>query len=472
MASNQANPNTMDFKQTWDNVYQVTHYKAPGYKAIADESIVPKLQEGQQFHRTYTSDVPADDMGGDGGYNTTPITDSDEFITVNKVKQASFSIKKLDEIQAHLPVRIKYARKSMNSLFQQIDGDVFLAAYQGAGSIVDNGSLGGSSGTSIVPTVGNIQNIFGAAETQLRLNNIIYRPEAVFAGSFKLDSVNAMPVAVVSAQVYNVLLLYLGGKTSALGDEVSRNGFIGKFFGFNTFVNNNLAWSARIAIPVQPTDGDVVQLLSGVSIKGVSQTITLTFKTTLGTTSGNVLIGGSAAAATTNLVALLNQPYTATSTKTVPFNKSNGLGDGTGTITVTAMEQRLLSNVVALQTDVNGVAAPSTGTYITLTVGGMGNVPVSATFVSGSNSIPTTTQTQHNIFGVTKSISVVIQRTPMFEILQSNPAANSGNSGRVAKDFVTWVPYGIQVFTDQVPQLIDVQINTATFTSAPVNVFN
>ena len=53
---------------------------------------------------------------------------------------------------------------------------------------------------------------------------------------------------------------------------------------------------------VQPTDGDTV------TINGV----TFTFKTTLGATAGNVLIGGSATNARANLAALIAAPGTTT----------------------------------------------------------------------------------------------------------------------------------------------------------------
>ena len=52
----------------------------------------------------------------------------------------------------------------------------------------------------------------------------------------------------------------------------------------------------------QPADGDPI------TIGGV----TFTFKTVLGATAGNVLIGGSADAARANLAALINAPGTTT----------------------------------------------------------------------------------------------------------------------------------------------------------------
>jgi hypothetical protein len=102
----------------------------------------------------------------------------------------------------------------------------------------------------------------------------------------------------------------------------------------------------------------------------------------------------------------------------------------------------------------------------------MGNVPVGKSMTAGGNIWTTTKQVQHNIFGVNKSISVVIQYGPDFEVLQSNPASGSNNSGRVGWDFVTWFTYGIKVFNDQAPMLVDVQIMTSTFTTAPNATFN
>lgn len=455
-----ANPNTNDFKQTWEDVYQIVHYKTPSYKAIADESIKPMLEKGQIYHRSYDSDFVVENMGGDGGYNNQAWADNDETIQINYVKDVSFYIKKLDKFQAQLPLQIHKATKAMNNLFLQLDADVFGVAYQGAGSVVDDGVLGGTTGNGITLSVGNIMAVFAAAETALRLANVIYDPTATFSGDFKLDRMNSMPVAVVSAQLYSVLLQFLGGKTTVLGDNVSNSGYVGKYFGFNLYVSNNLPWTGQLVLSVNPTAGDTFTLLNGIvnKIGGnlVNQAITFTFRATP-TVAGDVKIASTAALTVANLVAALNAPYTlianTTDTGYFPFVA--------GSLTTT--QNKLLTNMIANNTTL--------ATTLFLQINGQGNVPVTQVMTSGTDVWTAAKQIQHNIFGVNKSISVVIQYGPEFEILQSNPAAGSNNSGRVGWDFVTWFTYGIKVFNDQTPMLVDVQVAANAFTTNPVNTF-
>ena len=453
------NPNTNNFKETWENEYQLTHYKVPAYKAIADESLKPMLEKGQKLHRTYDSDFVTEDMGGDGGYNNQAWTDSDEYIYINYVKDVSFYIKKLDKFQANLPLQIRKARKAMNNLFLQLDGDVLGAAYAGAGSTVDDGSLGGTAGNGIALTTSNVITTFAAAETALRLANVIYDPAASFSGDFKLDREVSMPVAIISPQVYSLLLQYLGGKTTQLGDNVSNSGYVGKYFGFNLFVSNGLPWTGSLVLATNPTAGDTFTLLSGVTQKiggsSVDESLTFTFRASPSAV-GDVVIGTAAQDTVNNLVVALNAPYTlianTATTGYVPYVKAS----------LTPTQQKLLSNLTA---------SNSTTTF-KLQINGMGNIPVGKSMTAGGNIWTTTKQVQHNIFGVNKSISVVIQYGPDFEVLQSNPASGSSNSGRVGWDFVTWFTYGIKVFNDQAPMLVDVQIMTSTFTTAPNATFN
>lgn len=454
-----ANPNTFAFKQTWSDMYQLAHYKRPSYKAIADESIKPKLTKGQVYKREWDTDFIVNDMGGDGGYTDQAFTDTEESLTVNYEKEVSFFIKDLDAFQSSLPTQMRKARKAMNAIFLDIDATVFQLAYQGAGSTVDDGTLSGTSGNGITATVGNIQAIFAAAEQALRLQNVIYDPTAKFDGKFKGDDVENMPVAVISAQMYSILQQYLGAKVTELGDNVSRNGFIGKYFGFNIFCSNNLAWSGNLVLATNPTDGDTFTLLSGVTQSGVSQALTFTFKDTL-TTDGEVHICSTAAKTVTNLVNALNAPYTditeATDAGYQAYSQS----------ALTTTQQKLLNYLTASQTN----PASASGTTLTLVIAGQGNVPVAETLTAAGNIWTAETQVQHNIFGTSNSISVVVQKEPSMDILQANPVANSGNSGRVGKDFVTWTAYGIKVFRDQAPMLVDVQVRTDSFTAAPANV--
>lgn len=422
-----ANPNTMDIKAVWDAVYQMTHWKQPVYKAFADETQTGMLKVGDTIHRTFSSDFSVNDMAGDGGYTTQAVVDTDETLVINKVKEVSFYLKELDEIQAHLPVRMKYAEKAMNRLFLQIDADILGTAYQNATTVIDDGSLGGTTGNGITATIGNIMAMFTAATQALQKQNIIYEPNKKFTGEVKLENVTGMPVSAISPEVYQQIIQFVAGKNSNFGDEVTRNGHAGNFMGFNMFVSNQLGWSGSFALSVAVTDGDTL------TFNGV----TVTFKTALSgsapSTSAEVLIGANAAASNTNLAKM--------------FNNSGTLGTHYWLPTTTSKANLLTKNVTA-------TAAATSTAVIAL---GYGVVVVGQTMTSASNLWTLTKQIQHCLFGVSKSISVVIQKRPTFLI---NPV-----TGKVGKDFITWTAYGMKVFTDQAPMLVDVQVNSSTFSA-------
>lgn len=419
-----ANPNSFSFKQVWDDLYEITHYKLPTYRAIASERIEPMLTKGDTFYREYTSDFYVENLGADGAYTTQGLTDTQESLVVNTEKDVSFYIAKPDLVKQHLPTVVKYGRKAMNRLFLQIDGDVLGAAYAGAGSVIDDGSLGGTSGNGLTVTVGNIQNLFTSAQMQLQLNNVEYGPNEQYSGDVKLDTTRSMAVAIISPQVYQVLLQYLGGKTTLLGDATTKNGFATLFMGFNIFVSNQLGWSGSLAVGATWTTGDTFTI-NGITFKLVTST----------TNPGEITINGATAA---NITAALNAPFTTSATYTA--------------LAGTTAQRKALANLTAT----NNTTAVGVVMY------GFGNVVVSQSATSQLNVWTATAQKQHCLFGVNNSISLVIQQRPEF---LENPV-----SGKVGRDYVTWTMYGVKVFTDQAPMLIDVQINSSAFT-APSNNF-
>lgn len=110
-------------------------------------------------------------------------------------------------------------------------------------------------------------------------------------GAYDASYETSMRAMVLGPKTVAKLRRARAERETALGDQVSQNGVVGAWNGWTVVQNNNLPWSATLTIATQPTDGDTV-VINGV---------TFTFKTTLGSTAGNVLIGASAAAARANL---------------------------------------------------------------------------------------------------------------------------------------------------------------------------
>lgn len=146
---------------------------------------------------------------------------------------------------------------------------VFLSQIVNAGQSISN------SPVNVQST--NILDIIEEAEGKLGAYDAPYETE--------------MRTLVLGPRTVAKLRRAKSDRESRLGDSVMENGVVGPWQGWTIVQNNNLPWSATLTIATQPTDGDTV------TIAGV----TFTFKTTLGTTAGNVLIGADAAAARANL---------------------------------------------------------------------------------------------------------------------------------------------------------------------------
>ena len=442
-----SNPNTFDFLEVWEKQYEISHYVAPVYKAIAEESQKGNLYQGKTFHRTTTGDFIVNDMGADGSYSTQPWVEGDETLQINYAKEVSVQMKKQDLYMTHLPTAVKRAEKLMNRLFNKVDGTVFSKAYQGAGTIIDTSTLTqqtADAGKAITVSQANIPNIFSAADTALIAANIDYEPTGKWTGQYKIDKTMQVPVFVMSSQVYQYLLMYLGGKTTALGDRVSQSGHVGQFMGFNCFVSNALPWSGQILLPVAPTTDDTVTFLTGVTknVNGTTSSQAITFKfVTSATNPGEITLSATASTNATRLAAAINAPYTS-SANYVPFVQSS----------LTVMQQLFFTNVTAT---VDGTV----NTSVDFIVEGMGNIPVTQSFVSASNIWNSTTLATHCIAGVSRSISIIMPRMAEFD--------ENFVSGKVARDYIAWTYYGIKVFADQAPGLIDVQIATGGFTTMP-----
>ena len=436
-----SSPNSPTILAIWTKEYQITHYTQPVFRAFATERLKKELSVGDTVHRDYISDFLVNDLGGDGAYSTQGFTDTDETLVVNAKKEVSMQIPEWQKIQQHLPTARKFAQKAMNRLWNQIDAVLLGNMITSAANIVDDGSIGGVAGNPIVISTGNVMSVFSAADTALLLSNVKYVPNKGFTGDVKKDGTDLMSCAAISPQVYQALTQFVGGKNSSKGDDVTTNGYVGYFFGFNTFVSNNLLWEGQLAMSVVPTANDTFTLLSGVTINSTSQALVFTFKASPAA-AGDLVVADTAAHGATNVVAALNAPYTTiantSSAGYYPLVKAN----------LTYTQQYLLANMTA---------SVVSSTTAKLLVTGYSSVPVSTSFTSASNKWAK--QVQHNLLGTSQSIDLVMQKTPNLSI---RPV-----SGKLADDYVTWNLFGYKVFNDQVPQLVDVQIDASVLTASP-----
>jgi len=423
--------NTYDLKAVWDEEYELSLFKQPTFRIIAETKFEKNLKVGNIFHRTGSGDFVVNAMGASGSYSVQNFADIDETLTVSTKNETSFQLVEWQEVQAHLPTARKYGRKAANALGLQMDADILGYAAGAAGNYIDDGVLGGTAGNPLAVTSGNVASLFANAINTFQAANVSYDPNARFTKDVQLDKIGGMASAIITPAVYQQILMYVGGKTTVLGDTVTRNGHVGEFMGFNLFVSNNLESTFTLTLGATPTANDTF------TIAGV----TFTFVSVIGTTAGNVLFT-TATDATTNLKALLAAPYTTTAT---------GVKLAIGSLTA--------NQWVGVQKVFNNISTAGTATTTIVTVKGISNVALTSNFVSALNTFNTSSgvssNASHIIFAVGKTVSLIAQKYPSLYI---NPV-----SGAVAKDFATWNLYGYNSFLDQTPAMIDARIsNTST----------
>ena len=429
-----SNPNTISIKKVYSNDYQLSHYTRTTFRAFATERYGKNLQEGDTFYISYTNDFLANDMGGDGSYATQAIVDTQQSLVVNLKKEVSFQIPKWQTLQFNTPVVKKRSRKAANRMWLTVDADGLGQLAQNAGNYLDAQYFGGTAGTPITPSTGNILAMFTTAKEVLESQNVEYVP-GMGDPEMEMEGQELVLAAAISPRAYNMINQFVASKNSALGDKATMRSYRGSFMEFNLFVTNNLPWETWINMGVAPSNGDTL------TIGGVL----FTFVTgSLGTTPGNILLG-SATATIGYLVVALNAPYTTTANY-YAYTQAN----------LTFAQQYMFMNaggttpqLVATQITSAGVASGS-GTYLKIYVIGQSVVTISASFNSASNFI--SFQQQHCLFGTSRSIDYIIQRRPNLH--------EQSVSGKVAMDYINWNLWGRAVFQEQVPQMVDVRIST------------
>jgi len=428
-----ANPNTVSagIKETWDKIYQVTHHKIPVYPAIANFRLAAGLKKGDTVNRQYRNTKVAYDMAGDGGYQRQALVDTNESLVVDNEKESSFYIKELDEIQNHLPTRAKHAFDASAAIFNKIDGDI-LGEYDQFTNNLDDGDLGGTAGNSITITVANIRQLFSRSTKLLQRENIRLDNQAKFTGFRSEDMSSQRGVAVLSPDVYQTLLESLDGKETALGDKVGLNGHMGRYYGYDIFVSNAVGWSATLEFGSTDFSNTNTVVINGV---------TLTMVSSVGTTEGNVTIGGTVAASIDALVACINDSES--------LSAVNG-GGGPATVGTDYVELTLANRNLLM-----GIVATDGTTEMTLKAKGLGYVVVSETATPADVLWTLAKQTQHCLIGVAGSIDTVIQKTPSMLV--------KDRDGKVGKDIVTWTAYGYKVFNESLVKMIDVRVRTDAY---------
>lgn len=329
------------------------------------------------------------------------ITGSNESLTIGTWLASRVVIDDTERAQSIIELGANISNKMMKDHNNRIEQNV-LAEVTNADWYLDDGNVGGTSGNNAIVNTNTVPQFFVAADTKLDA----------------IDAPKAGRTAVIGGHFLGQLKLQQAARPgSVIADGVNTRGIVTNLFGWDILYSNNLPYSATFTMGATPTANDTV------TIAGV----TFTFVSSIGSTAGNVLIGGSANAATTALVTLLNDPATTTSTG----------------VALSA------ENVFLLRDKRRVTAVDNTGS---LALSGYGDIVVKASMTSASNLW--SAQRQDSLFCVSGCIDMIVQIPPKVEVIR--------DPKQFADNVKSLLGFGKKTYADGAREMVWVKIDAST----------
>ena len=343
-----------------------------------------------------------------------PLTDSEETMTVNVQVGAVFPIARLEKIQAGPLNPAMTAGKEVAIKVANFLDAVILGETRNAWADFDNGNLttAANSGTGITLSSTTVPQMLSMAYAKMFSNNVSMTNMVWVLDPYSIAQIAQYPI----------------GKDITSANTVFSNGFTGHIFGSEIYASNNLTGEAVLSIATTPTDADTV------TIGGV----VFTFKTTLGSTAGNVAIAGSADAARLNLVELLNSPSTTDA----------------GQVALSAANQIILQDILGIGTGSSfavAVVDDAAANTATIVAKGSSRLTLSETLTDATDAW--TKNFVHAYYGMKGAIDVAVQDQPVME-MRDEPK-------QLTTNIFNNVVAAVKTFTDGSQKFVDVHIKNA-----------
>lgn len=398
------------FPEFWAKTAQVLWKPRAIYRQVANFRAEKDMKFGDVFHRILPNTTSVQNYTRYSDIDGQNISGTDETLTVNLEKAFRFEVDDMDQVQSNLSLATVYSDNGVTDLSNVVDSDLLYEAVN-ATSTLDDGTLstGTASGTPLSVSGSNIFEAFAVADQLLAEQNV------------PLDD----KFGAISPDVARVIMAQNGARETGMGDDVTRAGYAGnmiRYAGYDLFVTNNYTRRAVLALATNPTNGDTLTLTIG------GESVTVTFVSIIGSTPGNVLIGGSADATRANLAGLINAPST-TSANQVAY---------------TGADLYAVQRCFAVNND-------SANTLTLYSKGKSLNVAEALT-----DATDTWTSAQNSsvlMLGRRGAVDMVIQEMPSFELRKEPRRFGTNLLGKCL--------YGVKSYTDGQKQLVNLFVSRA-----------
>lgn len=206
-------------------------------REIANMEEQATLRDWDMVHRPYYSDVVVNDYVKGVDVTVQDVTATDEYLTVNKSKEATVYIDAIDVKQNKYDAANKYIDRMTYALKKDIDGN-FLKEVVNAEFTMDDGDMGGTAGNPVTVSVSNAFKLFTLTEAKMNANDI----EDTKAWFFVIT-----PDVKAAIQQTN-LVNGFNQADAALRGTLKGMWYLGTWGNFNIFVSNNVAHTNKVTV--------------------------------------------------------------------------------------------------------------------------------------------------------------------------------------------------------------------------------
>lgn len=195
------------------------------------------LRDGDMVHRPYYSDVVVNDYTKGVDVTVQDVTATDEYLTVNKSKEATVYIDEIDVKQNKYDAANKYIDRMTYALRKDIDG-AFLKEVLNANYTMDDGDMWGTAGNPVTVSVANAFKLFTLTEAKMNANDIEDTKPWFFV---------ITPDVKANIQQTNLVNGFQQAD-AALRGTLKGMGYLGTWGNFNIFVSNNVAHTNKVTV--------------------------------------------------------------------------------------------------------------------------------------------------------------------------------------------------------------------------------
>ena len=333
------------------------------------------------------------------------VTGSSEDLTIATWLASKVTVDDTEKVQSIIELGSNISNKMMKDHNNRIEQAV-LVEVTNAVHTLDDGNVGGTSGSNAIVNTNTVPQFFIAADTKLDAQ----------------DAPKAGRTAVIGGHFLGQLKLQQAARPTAFGDGVNSRGIVTNLFGWDMLYSNNLPYTAVLTIATNPTADDTITI-AGVTFK---------FVATLAA-AGDLNIGSSAAASVANLVVALNDPATSITEAT-----------DTGYTKLNAEDIFMLR-------DKRRVTAVATSATVT-TISGFGDIVVSETLTASAD--VWSGQRQDSLFLVRGAMDMIVQIPPKIEVVR--------DQDQFADIVKSLLGYGKKTYADGAREMVRVKIDAST----------